>query len=118
MKKIARKHGIEATDGTAESLPYVDSRFDFALMVTTICFLNDIEAVFKDAHRVLKLGGSLIIGFVDKESALRKQYLKHKNESLFYGIATFFYVNKVVFSLQKAFFTNYTFKQTIFSYLD
>ena len=117
MREIARKRGIDAIDGIAESLPYDDSRFDFALMVTTICFLDDIEAALKEAHRVIKPGGSLIIGFVDKNSALGKQYLKHKNESLFYRIATFYSVDEVVFFLKKAGFRDYTFTQTVFHYL-
>jgi len=117
MREIARKRGIDTIDGIAESLPYDDSRFDFALMVTTICFLDDIEAALKEAHRVIKPGGFLIIGFVDKNSALGKQYLKHKNESLFYGIATFYSVDEVVFFLKKAGFRDYTFTQTVFHYL-
>ena len=117
MREMARKRGIDAIDGTAESLPYDDSRFDFALMVTTICFLDDIEAALKEAHRVIKPGGSLIIGFVDKNSALGKQYLQHKNESLFYGIATFYSVDEVIFFLKKAGFKDYTFTQTVFHYL-
>jgi len=117
MREIAKKRGIEAIDGIAEALPYEGSRFDFALMVTTICFLDDVEAAIKEAHRVIKQGGSLIIGFVDKNSALGKQYLQHKNESLFYRVATFFSVDEVVFFLNKAGFKNLTFTQTIFHYL-
>lgn len=116
-KEIARKRGIEAIDGIAEALPYEDSRFDFALMVTTICFLDNIEALLKEVQRVIKPGGSLIISFVDKNSALGKQYLQHKNESLFYRIATFYSVDEVVFFLKKTGFKDYTFTQTIFHYL-
>mgnify|MGYP006304620659 FL=1 len=43
MRKLARKRGIDAREGLAENLPFDDSQFDFALMVTTICFLDDIE---------------------------------------------------------------------------
>ena len=49
----------------------------------------------------MKPGVSLIIGFVDKESALGKLYLQHKNESLFYGIATFYSVDEIIFYLKK-----------------
>ena len=51
MREIAIKRGIEVTDGIAEALPYDDSRFDFGLMVTTICFLDDVEAAMKEAYR-------------------------------------------------------------------
>ena len=114
MREIAQKRGIEVVDGIGEALPYEDSRFDFALMITTICFLDDVEAAMKEAYRVVKPGGSLIIGFVDKNSTLGKLYLEQKNESLFYGIATFYSVDEVIFYLKKAGFKNYKFTQTIF----
>jgi len=39
MSKIARQRGITTVDGSAENLPLRSSSFDFALMVTTVCFL-------------------------------------------------------------------------------
>ena len=57
MGKIANKKGVNVIEGVAESLPFTDSQFDFVLMVTTICFLEDIETAFNEANRVLKSGG-------------------------------------------------------------
>jgi len=102
MAEIARKKGIEVVKGIAEDLPFDDESFDFVLMVTTICFLGDVEKAFKEAHRVLKRGGSIIIGFIDKESPLGIDYLKHKEENVFYREATFYSVNEVI-SLLKEF---------------
>ncbi len=114
MRKIARKRGIEIIAGVAEHLPLVDFRFDFALMITTICFVDDLETSFGEAYRVLKKGGFLIVGFVDKESIVGKLYREHKEESLFYKIANFYSVNEVVSNLKKAEFENFDFTQTIF----
>ena len=105
---------IDVTDGAAEDLPFDDSQFDFALMVTTICFLDDVELGIKEAYRVIKNGGSLIIGFVDKTSTLGQLYLKHKNESVFYKPATFYSTGEVVTFLEKAGFSKFSFVQTIF----
>jgi len=102
MAEIARKRGIKVIEGVAEELPFEDESFDFLLMVTTICFLDDAEEALREAHRVLKLGGSMIIGFIDRESPLGKEYLKHKEENVFYREATFYSV-KDVLSLLRGF---------------
>ena len=114
MREIARKRGIEVIDAIAEGLPFADSQFDFALMVTTMCFLDNIEAAFREAYRVLKVWGCLIIGFVDKNSPIGKLYQQHKNESVFYKVANFHSVDDVVSHLKRAGFKDFNFTQTIF----
>jgi len=114
MGEIARKKGIEVVDGVAEALPFKDSQFDFALMVTTICFIGDIEMAFKEAYRVLKPKGFLIIGFVDRNSPLGMAYQKYKNENVFYKEANFYSTAEVVSYLKKAGFQEFAFTQTIF----
>ena len=114
MRKLARKRGIRAIDGVAEKLPFDDCRFHFVLMVTTICFFDDIKVAFKEAFRVLKPGGHLIIGFIDKESPVGTSYQQRKSESVFYKIATFYSVDEVISHLQKTGFINLKFTQTIF----
>jgi len=114
MREMARNRGIEVIDGIAEALPFDDYQFDFVLLVTTICFLDDVEVALKEAHRVIKRNGSLIVGFIDKNSPIGKLYLKYKNESVFYKIARFYSVDEVFYYLKKAGFNNFCFTQTIF----
>ena len=116
MAEIARSRGIRAVDGVAEELPFEDESFDFVLMVTTICFLDDAEKALREAHRVLKPGGSIIIGFIDRESPLGKEYLKHKEENVFYREAAFYSVNDVLSLLEN--FKCVSALQTIFRPLD
>lgn len=118
MLEIAKNRGIVVEKGVAENLPYQDESFDYALMVTTICFVDSIEKSFEEAYRILKREGKIIVGFVDKNSKIGKDYLRMRNKSLFYRSATFFSVEEISSCLRKAGFRNFVFKQTIFDTLD
>jgi SAM-dependent methyltransferase len=114
MAEHARKKGIEVVTGVAEHLPFGDRSFDFALMVTTVCFLDDRDRAFSEARRVLKAGGAFVIGFVDRNSRLGKEYLSRKDESVFYKDATFYSVDEITAALSKAGFGEFVFRQTLF----
>ncbi len=118
MAELAKKKGIEVLSGVAENVPCVDAEFDFALMVTTVCFLDDIDVAFREIHRILKQGGFFVIGFVDRESALGTEYLKRKDKSTFYKNATFYSVPELESHLTKAGFGNFALCQTLFRALD
>jgi len=117
MRKIAQRRGIQVLDGVAEELPFGEAGFDFVLMVTTICFVDDIDRALLEAYRILTLGGFLIIGFVDRNSKVGQTYLRRQNENVFYKDATFFSVDELVERMDKAGFIDLTFKQTIFKSL-
>ncbi|MGC9517790.1 MAG: class I SAM-dependent methyltransferase [Methanomicrobiales archaeon] len=118
MGKIAQKRGIKVIEGFAESLPFPDSHFDFILMVTTLCFLDDVKKAFDEAYRVLKFKGYLIIGFIDAESILGKFYEDIKSDSDFYKYARFYSVKEVISLMNDANFENLCFRQTLFQPLD
>lgn len=109
----ARMQGINVYPGVAEELPFSDGRFEFVLMVTTICFVDDIIKSFREAFRVLKPGGCIIVGFVDKESALGRQYADKSEKSKFYKEASFFSTQEVLKHLEEAGFGTVRIKQTL-----
>jgi SAM-dependent methyltransferase len=113
MAVAARQRGIQVVQAVAEALPFMDGRFDFALMVTTLCFLDDVEVSFQEAHRVLRCGGSLVVGFIDPQSHLGQVYQQRKNESPFYREARFYSVQEVISSMENAGFGKFASVQTI-----
>lgn len=113
MASLARGRGIEVKKGFAENLPFEDKSFDFILFVTTICFVNDILQTFREAYRVLKERGEIIIGLIDKNSDLGRKYEKMKESDKFYKKAHFHGVDEVVDLLKRASFHDFTFYQTL-----
>jgi len=118
MRKKAMQKNIKAINAVAENLPYSDRSIDFALMITTICFVDDINKSFDEAYRILKDTGILIIGFVDKNSPIGKMYLEHKNESIFYTDAVFYETEDLYDILNKAGFEIENTFQTVFGQID
>jgi len=95
MLALAAARGIECVEGVAEDLPFADATFDHALIVTTICFVQDPRAMLSETHRVLKLLGVVVIGFIDRESPLGRRYLADRDESVFYRQAKFYSSSEV-----------------------
>lgn len=113
MADLARQRGIEVREGVAEALPFGDGSFDFAVMVTVVCFLDDLAQAFREACRVLKPNGTLVIGFIDRESELGRQYSQKKERSPFYRDATFYSVSELEALLTKADFSSFAYRQTL-----
>jgi ubiquinone/menaquinone biosynthesis C-methylase UbiE len=118
MRKKAVRRGIKVIDCIAEKLPYEDESFDFALMVTTICFVDDPEKSLHEINRILKPRGEILIGFVDRDSQVGKKYIKEKDKSLFYKDARFFSTKEIHEFLQANDFIIGKTVQTVFGPLD
>jgi len=114
MAEIARGRGIDVIEGTAEAMPLPSERYDLVLMVTTICFVDNAEKALNEIYRILRPGGSAIIGFVDKETPLGRFYQEHKSQSRFYSTARFFSAHEVETLLKKSGFVRCTARQTLF----
>ncbi len=113
MAALARQRGLKVLNGTAEKLPYEDSSLDFVLMVTVDCFLDDMHNAFQEIHRLLKGGGALIIGMIDKSSPLGVVYQAKKKDNVFYCEATFHTVEEVTSALKKSNFNEFNYWQTL-----
>jgi SAM-dependent methyltransferase len=118
MRKLAESRGIGVFAGVAENLPFPDARFDYALMVTTICFLDDAVRSFRETRRVLRAEGIFVVGFVDKDSPLGLIYQQRKEQNLFYREATFYGTSEVTGLLEQNGFDQLQTIQTVFGQLE
>jgi SAM-dependent methyltransferase len=109
----ARTRGVRVACAVAEALPFRQAVFDYAMVVTTICFVEDAAAMLAEARRVLKPGGALVIGFIDRVSALGRHYEAHRAENVFYRDAKFFSADEVERLLAQAGFGAPVWVQTL-----
>tara|TARA_R110000764_G_scaffold114904_1_gene201926 strand:- start:47 stop:685 length:639 start_codon:yes stop_codon:yes gene_type:complete len=117
MAALAVKRGISVVDGYAEQLPFGDLKFDFVLFVT-ICHLDNFKYALAEANRVLKRKGTILIGFLDKERSVAKQYIENRHRSTFFVNANFYTVSRIQTLLKEAGFIDLVFNQTLFGLLD
>jgi ubiquinone/menaquinone biosynthesis C-methylase UbiE len=77
---FAIKRGVKAQRATGENLPFADASFGAVFILFTLCFVETPGKVLSEAVRVLKSGGCVIIGIINRESAWGSLYLQKKAE--------------------------------------
>jgi SAM-dependent methyltransferase len=113
MLGYARARGVRVVRAVAEALPFSDAVFDYALAVTTICFVDDARAMLRETARVLRPAGRVIIGFIDRESPLGQDYVADRAENIFYRDATFYSAAEVEALLKENGFRRLIWVQTL-----
>ncbi|OGV35975.1 MAG: SAM-dependent methyltransferase [Lentisphaerae bacterium GWF2_45_14] len=116
MLELARQKGVDVKLGNGEKLPFPDNAFDYVAIINTLCFVKKPITVLKEAGRVLKSNGEIILGIIDKNNFLGRFYQEKK--SRFYGHAHFFMTEEVVELLRQAGFKKFSFWQTLFAFPD
>lgn len=96
MLKLAKKRNIQVILGTGENLPFKDLTFDFILVIITLCFVKKPVGVMKEAGRILKRGGRLIVGEINRDSHLGQLYEAKREKSEFYKLAAFYSGNEII----------------------
>ncbi|KAB2892901.1 MAG: class I SAM-dependent methyltransferase [Bacteroidetes bacterium] len=115
MLRLAQARGAAVCQAFGEQLPFQADQFDFVLLVTVICFVKNLPLLFTEIQRVIKPGGHIIIGLIDKNSPLGKVYESQKASSKFYQAAHFYTVEEVSGFLNEIGFSELQYRQTLFA---
>ncbi|MBN2548835.1 MAG: class I SAM-dependent methyltransferase [Anaerolineales bacterium] len=107
MLNMARQRGLAVCQGAGEFLPFRDAQFDFALLVTVVCFVENLAPFFLEVRRVIKADGMIIVGFIDKNSDLGKLYESRKATDKFYKEAHFYSVGEITDFLRQTGFVDF-----------
>lgn len=118
MRRIAVNRGVEVMDAVAERLPYKALHFDFVLMTSCVIYLVDVKKAFREANRVLRWNGSLIVGLLDRNGKIAQDYLQRKEIDSFYENAKFYEPTQVLNWLREAGFRQFEVRQTLFDPLN
>lgn len=75
MLEIAGARGIQTKVGIAEKLPYPADSFDGALMVTVLCFVENVPGAFDECSRIIRPEGTLLIGHIPADGPWGQDYI-------------------------------------------
>ncbi|MFC5628656.1 class I SAM-dependent methyltransferase [Aliibacillus thermotolerans] len=80
-KKKKDTKNITFLQGDISNLPFANETFDLVISNIVLEFTHNPQVIVKEALRVVKKGGRLVIGFIGKESTWGKMYHeKGKND--------------------------------------
>jgi SAM-dependent methyltransferase len=113
MGAIARTRGLEVHQGLAEDLPFEDGSFDFSLLVTVLCFVDNPLGALREIHRILRPEGLLVTAFIDRESRLARS--GKSSGSKFLGGAFLYSAREMMDLLERSGFQWREARQTLFS---
>jgi len=100
--------------GCATTLPFWNGTFDYAVIPATISFVDEIESVFAESHRILKDEGEIMVGFIDANTEAGTNYLMNRFNRDFYLDAFLYSSDQVIELLEKTGFKSVEVYQTVF----
>jgi ubiquinone/menaquinone biosynthesis C-methylase UbiE len=80
MLEMAKKRGINAYRARGEEQSFDESTFGTVFLIITLCFVDSPLAVLREAHRILKKEGKIVLGLILRETDWGKFYQAKKQE--------------------------------------
>ena len=105
LVRMAKARGVEVVLGCGEHLPFRRESFDAILLMTVICFLDDMQGVLQETRAVLVPGGMVIIGFIERDGEIFQRYHLEPEKGRFLRHARFYTGNEVTRALLTAGFS-------------
>jgi len=106
LLEMTKRRGITVFLTRGEEEFFDAETFGSVFLIVTLCFVDSPLAVLREAHRILKAGGKIVLGLVLRESPWGQFYLTKKEEGhRFYKYATFYSYQEVAELLKHSGFT-------------
>lgn len=112
--RLARQRGLRVEVACGEALPFASGSLGGVLLLTTLCFAADARTLLREAARVLRPGGHLLVGDIPADSPWGREYLRKKAEGHpYYRSARFYTVDNLMKYLREAGFAPVGFASTL-----
>lgn len=115
LLELASQRGIEVCLGRGETAPFKDNAFGTVFLIVTLCFLDSPLQVLREANRLTREEGRLVLGLVLRESPWGRFYqVKREEGHRFYKYATLHSFTEVEVLLEQAGFITEKILSTLF----
>jgi len=94
--QYAKRRGIRTLRALGHALPFKAGEFGAVFVIVTLCFADDVAGLLREAARVTRLEGGIVLGIVPAGSPWGKSYAaRGRAGHPFYSEARFFTLEEV-----------------------
>lgn len=90
MAALANRRGCRTVVADAARLPFADRTFGWSAFLTALCFVPDPLQALREAWRVTRAGGFVVVAFLNRLSTEGRVLEARKQEDRYFAAASFF----------------------------